>query len=505
MKILNSLIAVLTLINLTAQIDSVSFVNRSHLEIDENRLYAFGYEIDAIQDFNNDGTKDVIFNSRNIIINSLDSTYSYIGLIRENTIDSLIPLDHPVIDSLVQQSTFQLQFIDTNDLDGNGTRDIIGIVTYFLNTNKGDTKIISVLMEEGGKIKDVIEIKEEELGVPEGFALFNNIENLGDLDNDESEEIVFSTYFEEFGHPGALYIASFNENGKINKSTYIENTYIPDTDQGTYDFGQELKGGTDFDGDGVNDLVMGIAHWGESGGIAIFLMNEDLTIKDMKAIRDNGLVANYIDLEGDEHFGQSIAILGNIDNKPGVELLVSENWNEEPIEHSGITYIISLDEFANFKKLALWHTSNDPILNLIEHEHLGYFMDVIDDLNNDGFPEVVMASALDSLGSEAGSIRIISSDFENINNITTDVEDINSKEKWVHIFPNPASSTLFFKDNIVPFADLNIYNLNGEKIYTKSKFGFEPLDINFIGNGIYILEFDTGKAIQRFKIVKNNQ
>ena len=88
---------------------------------------------------------------------------------------------------------------------------------------------------------------------------------------------------------------------------------------------------------------------------------------------------------------------------------------------------------------------------------------------------------------------------------TTSIENFNSLENEVCIYPNPANSILNIQADY-PINDLTIYNTFGQKIMLSQKQNSNKIQIDISGlpNGIYILTINNKSSRTFRKIIKNN-
>ncbi len=108
------------------------------------------------------------------------------------------------------------------------------------------------------------------------------------------------------------------------------------------------------------------------------------------------------------------------------------------------------------------------------------------DLNNDGFPELLVGILRGGMHFYQG----LSPNHIGLN------EHINPN--W-DIYPNPTRNTVFVKGNSIP-TDIILYNLQGQKVGSFKD--VNKIDIGFLKSGIYLMAISNGEGIQTERIVK---
>jgi len=72
----------------------------------------------------------------------------------------------------------------------------------------------------------------------------------------------------------------------------------------------------------------------------------------------------------------------------------------------------------------------------------------------------------------------------------------------IALYPNPVSNSLFVSTHSNDVAEISIFNINGQKVYTATQKGmFFTVDVSNLNSGSYMLQYKTDKKIGTYKFV----
>ena len=130
----------------------------------------------------------------------------------------------------------------------------------------------------------------------------------------------------------------------------LQLTLIPD-DGDT--FGNEIGLIGDFDGDGINDIIIGATEDDDGGkdrgAVYILFLNKDGTVKEYQKISDTE--GNFEgEIEFRDYFGRDIDDIGDLDGDGINELAVGVYRNDNGGKDRGAVYILFLNKDGTVKE-----------------------------------------------------------------------------------------------------------------------------------------------------------
>ncbi|MDA1014492.1 MAG: integrin alpha, partial [Planctomycetota bacterium] len=201
------------------------------------------------------------------------------------------------------------------DLDGDGVPDIA--VGASLDDTGGSQRgaVYVLLLNSSGSVKQVTKIAH---GTNGGPNLGNNnrfgtsVSALGDIDADGIVDIAVGANLDNTGgsFAGAVYILNLNASGTVKSSTKIASgTNGGPTLAANDRFGKSVSGFSDFDGDGIGDLLVGAERANSGRGtVHLVLLNANGSAKSSSTITGGPTLAV------DDWFGSSITFIGDLNN-----------------------------------------------------------------------------------------------------------------------------------------------------------------------------------------------
>ncbi len=208
------------------------------------------------------------------------------------------------------------------------------------------------------------------------------------------------------------FLTSFAQNpGDIMRSKKIANNTIgmSNSISSGDNFGVDVTAIGDVNGDGVNDLAVGAAHYGTSGGVFILFMDTNGTVQSKTILSEN---SNGIgDMSYNGLFGYAVCSMGDINNDGIPDIGVSEMNSSDGGVSTGAIHIITLSSAGaalsqtKISKTTGYGTGGIPIS---VGKTFGTGMDTIGDLNNDGYNDLIVGGYQDSqAGTNKGAAYVI--------------------------------------------------------------------------------------------------
>ena len=320
--------------------------------------------------------------------------------------------------------------------------------------------LLSVITYQSVSAADIISsTKEINDSTANGPFLSNNdefgssIANIGDLNNDGIPDIAVGAKNDDAGgsNYGTIHIMFMNRDGTVDSTKEINDSTAngPNLAKNDY-FGVSVADIGDLNNDGIRDIVVGASHDDNSGSnrgaIHIMFMNRDGTVDSTKVINDG--TANGPVLATHDHFGASVAGIGDLDNDgiPDIAAGTPSNLNTNS---RGAIHIMFMnrDGTVDSTKKINDGTANGP--TLANYDQFGASVASIGDLNNDGIPDIVSGAPDDDAGGTArGAIHIM---FMKRDGTVSSTKEINGDTA-----NGPTVNTSdYFGQSVVNIGDLN--------------------------------------------------
>ena len=210
-------------------------------------------------------------------------------------------------------------------------------------------------MKEHQKISDTEGSFEGVLDDGDEFGISSQI--IDDLDGDGINELAVGSFEDDDGGQdrGAVYILFLNQDGTVKEHQKISDT--EGSFEGVLDdgdtFGRSLIGLGDLDGDGINELAVGVHHDDDGGqdrgAVYILFLNQDGTVKEHQKISDTkGNFDGVLD-DGDE-FGSAIDSIEDFDKDGINDIMVGATEDDDGGQDRGAVYILFLNQDGTVKE-----------------------------------------------------------------------------------------------------------------------------------------------------------
>ncbi len=240
--------------------------------------------------------------------------------------------------------------------------------------------------------------------------------NLGDVDGDGVADLAVSAVFDDDGgmDRGAVWILFMTPEGQVRDLTKISQTsggftgLLADGDQ----LGTSLAPLGDLDGDGIPDLAAGAVFDDggapDSGALWIMFLRADGSVKGQRRIgHAAGGFAGLLD-ESD-HFGSSLACVGDLDGNGTAELLVGAELDDDGGQDSGALWMLFLRTDGSVESQAKISLTSGGFTGLLSsNDWFGCALAPLGDLNGDGVPDVAVGAMMDDDGGfNRGAVWIV--------------------------------------------------------------------------------------------------
>lgn len=297
----------------------------------------------------------------------------------------------------------------------------------------------------------------------------NAVAGIGDVDNDGIPDLAVGCYLDDDGEgdAGAVYILFLNADGTVDDYQKISDT------QGSLGiglnkqdyFGTALAATTDWDENGVAELLVGASGDNDGGGpkngaIYILFLDTDGTVDSTKKISESsGGWSPHFGNWG--LFGSAIVDMGDIDGDGNPDIAIAPGSDYDSIVMAGGIYIVFLeDDYAvkDSQKISL--TSGGFDGNLEFRDHFGIGLANWGDQNDDGINDLLAGVPFkDEWKQDAGAFYILYLD----SNGSVD------------------SSNLILPGNNIPFFNLDIESSFGYGLAVPGDLDGNGVDDIFVG------------------------
>ena len=330
-----------------------------------------------------------------------------------------------------------------DDLNGDGTSDIIVGAPYD-DAAGSDTGAIHVLfMNSNGTVSDTIEINNNTVNGPvlNSNDLFGySITNIGDLNGDGTSDIIVGAPYDDAAagiDAGAIHVMFMNSNGAVSSTIEINNNTVNGPVLHRDDlFGHSVTNIGDLNDDGIPDIAVGAisddAGGIDKGAIHVLFMNSDGTVSS--TIEINGDTANGPVLNSNDLFGYSVTNIGDLNDDGIPDIAVGAISDDAGGISKGTIHIMFMNSDGTVSSTIEINgdTANGPVLN--NFDLFGYSVTNIGDWNNDGTLDIAVGATKDNT---AGTIHVI---LLNRNGTVSNTIEINNNTAYG---PNLSDGDLF--------------------------------------------------------------
>lgn len=296
------------------------------------------------------------------------------------------------------------------DLDGDGVVDLL-VAAHGDNAAAENAGAVYVLfLNPDGTVKAQQKITTGAGGFTgalaehDGFGI--GAAAIGDVDGDGVTDVAVGAYQDdEAGFvAGAVYVLFLRSDGTVREHTEIR--YAPfggavgDTSSHK-NFGRELCGIGDLDGDGIPDLAAGVPFESDQGtqrgAVWILFLNADGTVRERVRINDEHGGFDGV-LEDNDFFGFAVENLGDIDDDGVTDLAVGATYADIAGDGRGSLWILFLNTDGTVKDEVLVAHERGGFLGPLENSDLFGEGLAAGDFDGDGAVEL----AVGAIGGGAG-------------------------------------------------------------------------------------------------------
>ena len=279
------------------------------------------------------------------------------------------------------------------DLDGDGVSEIV------LGGNPGSRGAIWVLhLDDSGNVKQEFEISHRSETFPgnlvHGDGFGNSISAIGDLDDDGVVDLAIGAPGDDLGsddldlNHGSVWILFLNHDGSAKSARKISDGYggVPfDLDQDLFGYSVAALG--DFDGDQVEDLMVGAL----TGRLWMLLLNTDGTVREATEIGLPAGLMSGIAQSSNESFGVAVTSLGDLDQDGVVDVAISGRDSVASGSLATSVWILFLNSDATIKASRKISNADGGFTGGYENgDFFGSSLASAGDIDGDGVPDLLV-------------------------------------------------------------------------------------------------------------------
>ncbi len=331
--------------------------------------------------------------------------------------------------NLTNNSNFGVSMTSLGDLNLDGVPDIaVGAERAISDNNIVFGGVYILFMNQNGTVKNHTKITNSTnnffpQGLDENDRFGSSVTTIGDLNGDGIPDMAVGARQDEMSggeRSGAVYILFMNQNGTVKNHTKIANStsnFFPQGLDNIDQFGSAVEDLGDLDGDSIPDIAVG-AYTDESentiyageGAVYILFMNQNGTVKNHTKISENISGFNSANLGEFGLFGSAIENLGDLDQDGITDLAVGARAAWRNNNNEGIVYILFMNQNGTVKNFTEISSGNNGFFpnNLDENDRFGVDIELFEDLDGDGVPELLVGALQDEVISDQdGAIYLL--------------------------------------------------------------------------------------------------
>jgi hypothetical protein len=330
--------------------------------------------------------------------------------------------------NLNSYDSFGLAVTALSDVNGDSIRDLA--VSAFLDDDGGaDAGAVYVLFlnsDDNVKTAQKVSMNHNNFGTfytldaKDGFG--HSLESLGDIDSDGIIELIVGAYEDDDGgtDAGAVYTLFLDTTGNVTGAQKISALYGDLSSFYTLvagdKFGNTIASLGDLDGDDEVDMAVG-SYKDIDGGTRVsavyvlFLKSNKHVKKAQKLSMLYGDLNVFYTLEAEDHFGSSVAALGDLNGDGAVDMAVGTVHDDDGGLNAGAVYVLFLasdGKIKNAQKISMLYGNFSSFYTLGAWDRLGHSAAALGDIDGDGVMDLAVGAYGDDDGvSGTGAVYVI--------------------------------------------------------------------------------------------------
>ncbi len=385
----------------------------------------FGSAIAPLGDMDGDGIPDIAVGARfDADIGAIDraGTLHLLFLNDDGTVKSRVQIGSTsggLSPAPLHGDSFGSSLASLGDLDGDGVVDLAVGAPFDDTAGNNFGAVYILFLNINGTVKATTRITAGAsgftgTGIGDGEHFGESISVLGDLDGDGIDDILVGHQFDDdgFNNSGSAWVLYMNTNGTVKGEVKISNTASGFSQFPTAEgLGAASAGLGDLDGDGVEDVVLGIPGWnnggGDTGAAMTLFLDTDGSVKSIEVMS--------FPLDAADQFGHAMANVGDLDGDGIVDLLVGAPNVEFSATASGECWMIFMNQAGGVRAaMQIEEGAGGFTGDLDIGDEFGRSAAAIGDVNGDGVIDVAVGAQSDDDGgnTNTGAVWILFLDGE---------------------------------------------------------------------------------------------
>ncbi|PCH99135.1 MAG: hypothetical protein COB85_00675, partial [Bacteroidetes bacterium] len=243
-----------------------------------------------------------------------------------------------------------------------------------------------------------------------------DIENIGDLDGDGVDDLAVGAQYDDDGGSsnGAVWILFMNSNGTVKSQQKISE--LQGNFTGTFSlasrFGTAIAPLGDLNNDGIFDIAVG-ARGDDDGGsdrgaIWILFLDTNGSVKSHQKISD--LAGNFGGILDDgDQFGRSVTSIGDLNGDNIIDLVVGADKDDDGGTDKGAVWVLFLNANGTVNSHQKVSSTQGAFTGALSNgDNFGTEVALINDVNGDNIPDIVVGASFDDGGgTDRGAVWIL--------------------------------------------------------------------------------------------------
>lgn len=306
------------------------------------------------------------------------------------------------------------------DVDGDGITDIAVGTWNDGDGGPGRGAVWVLLLERDGTVKADQKISDTTGGLvatlDDDDRFGSSLTGVGDLDGDGTPDLAVGARWDDDGGSdrGATYILFLNRDGSVRGEQKISDTageltgVLDDFDE----FGHDVDGIGDLDGDGIGDLAVGVPldddGGTDRGAVHVLFLDADGTVRaEQKLSATAGPLAAALD-DGD-WFGSALAGIGDLDGNGTPDLAVGARGDTDGAWNAGAVHLLRLAADGTLVGADKISATTGGLTGPLDvFDHFGRGISSLGDLDGDGTLNLAVSARYDDDGGpDRGAVYVL--------------------------------------------------------------------------------------------------